>query len=390
MRRNKKLIIISAIAICIIAGIIIYLIVDSRKYIGEKINYTGDAVTQIYETYNYSGSSGSFDKYLVEDIEDYDYKALIAEYVKYEDADEKVVSTYKSSDSINTIPVFGNMYECTSLVVYMFYKGESVTDTSVMQIVKENNGAKLVKWYNNLDENGKVIADEESLLAGLKNAVKPDSKFVVMGIKADGSVVGKNKSENDIKEMSYSGINSRYVGPFSTIEEMREGYKTYYSYKKELYSKLPKYPWTSKELFSVYPYGQYGTNDVYDVQLKIPLLNKDLEEGVYQTFIFLNKSNIVAEVVVSENDLKLYEYKGNQTLSNLPARYKKYSKNKYIDEILYSKVVLASWESNPGFLVKGVIFHDKQYFPYGEYNGEMWVYYYKSDTFERYAEFKEK
>ncbi|MBR6697906.1 MAG: hypothetical protein IKL73_06505 [Lachnospiraceae bacterium] len=43
-----------------------------------------------------------------------------------------------------------------------------------------------------------------------------------------------------------------------------------------------------------------------------------------------------------------------------------------------------------GFLVKGAIFHDKQYFPYGEYNGEMWVYYYESDSFERYEVFKNK
>ncbi|MBE5964956.1 MAG: hypothetical protein E7252_08560 [Lachnospira sp.] len=390
MKNKKRIIIISSIALCIIAGIIVYMVIDSKKYIGEKINYKGEPVAQVYDTFEYGFESGSFEKYFVEYTEDYDYKALIDEYVKLEDADKEVVLAYKEADSIKTIPVLGNMYEATSLVVYMFYNGEDMAKASVMHLVKEEDKIKLIKWYGDFDKEGNIIIDEEEFLWSLINAVKESDKFEVIGINASGFAVGKKRLEDVIKERTYAGTVNRFVGPFSTIEEMREGYKLYAAYRKELNAKLPIYPWTSASEFTVWPYQQYGLNDEFDVKLQIPLLNKDLEEGVYQTFIFLNKSEILAEMVISDKDAEKYENKTKRTFSNLPARYKNYSKKKPMDEILYSKVVLASWTSNPGFLVKGVIFHDKQYFPYGEYNGEMWVYYYESDTFERYEEFKNK
>ncbi|MBR6697068.1 MAG: hypothetical protein IKL73_02225 [Lachnospiraceae bacterium] len=390
MKNKKRIIIISSIALCIIAGIIVYMVIDSKKYIGEKINYTGEPVTQVYDTFEYNLGSGFFENYFVEYTEDYDYKVLIDEYIKHEDADKEVVLSYKEADSIETIPVLGNMYEATSLVVYMFLKEEDMINASVMQIVKESDTIKLIRWYNEIDKSGEIIIDDEMFLTGLINAMKEKDEFEVIAINASGNAVGKEKPKDIIKEYSYAGINNRFVGPFSTIEEMREGYKLYAAYRKELNAKLPIYPWTSASEFTVWPYQQYGLNDEFDVKLQIPLLNKDLEEGVYQTFIFLNKSEILAEMVISDKDAEKYENKTKRTFSNLPARYKNYSKKKSVDEILYSKVVLASWESNPGFLVRGVIFHDKRYFPYGEYNGEMWVYYYESDTFERYEVFKNK
>ncbi len=369
MKNKKRIIIIAAICIIVI-GIITYMIIDSRKYIGEKITYTGEPVEQEYTTYNYYSSSGSFEKYFIDNI-NYNYIVLMEEYVKSEGANADVVSSFNNADFILSVPVVGNMYEYTSLMMVTFYDDTyHMFDGKVMQVVVENDKEKLIKWNYDLDGKNDGMAWEIDVFTQLKAYSGNDEIiYKAVGVKADTTVMDK-KNGSIVAKQNY--------------------FKERVKKDKEIYSRIPKYQWTSKQEFTVYPYGKYGPNDVYDVQLSIPLLNKDLEEGVYQTFIFLNKSNIVAEVVVSEKDLELYEYKGNQTLSNLPARYKKYKKNKYIDEIQYSKVVCASWTSNPGFLVKGVIFHDKQYFPYGEYNGEMWVYYYKSDTFERYEDFKKK
>jgi len=266
-------------------------------------------------------------------------------------------------------------------------------DAKVMQIVEENNTKKLVKWdYNIEGENdSKAMTGEENLFVLLKGYSSVfDGNFEVMGIKVDTTVFGKKKVEDTIIESNWSGVSNRYVGPCSTIEEMQEGYKAYKTYRNDFYSKLPIYS-TEKLLFNIYPYGYTTLSDVFDVKINIPLLTKELEENVYQGFVFLNKSNIVSEIVVSNKDLENDAYDGyyEGTLEDLPTCYRN-NDIQSIDELLYSKVVLASWTSNPGFLVKGVIFHDKQYFPYGEYNGEMLVYYYESDSFERYDVFKNK
>ncbi|MBE5964813.1 MAG: hypothetical protein E7252_07735 [Lachnospira sp.] len=366
---------------------------EQVTYIGQKITYTGNPVVQNYELLEYNKSSVGFEKYFVETIADYDYKILINEYVKLEEANTDIVSTYNASSSIKTVPVVGNMYEYTSLMMVIFYDGDNMLDAKVMQIVEENNTKKLVKWdYNIEGENdSKAMTGEENLFVLLKGYSSVfDGNFEVMGIKVDTTVFGKKKVEDTIIESNWSGVSNRYVGPCSTIEEMQEGYKAYKTYRNDFYSKLPIYS-TEKLLFNIYPYGYTTLSDVFDVKINIPLLTKELEENVYQGFVFLNKSNIVSEIVVSNKDLENDAYDGyyEGTLEDLPTCYRN-NDIQSIDELLYSKVVLASWTSNPGFLVKGVIFHDKQYFPYGEYNGEMLVYYYESDSFERYDVFKNK
>ncbi len=91
-------------------------------------------------------------------------------------------------------------------------------NASVMQIVKESDTIKLIRWYNEIDKSGEIIIDDEMFLTGLINAMKEKDEFEVIAINASGNAVGKEKPKDILKEYSYAGINNRFVGPFSTIE----------------------------------------------------------------------------------------------------------------------------------------------------------------------------
>ncbi|MGM9643493.1 MAG: hypothetical protein ACI3X1_00220 [Eubacteriales bacterium] len=162
------------------------------------------------------------------------------------------------------------------------------------------------------------------------------------------------------------------VNSFTSLEEGREKFNTYWNFRANEISQIPIYEWTDVTLHPNGYINQYRYEDIYssgvnvsscqylfdfDWFLVIPLLNGDGNEGEYVLHLLYQKDKLIAELVLQQDSEGIIRLR-KELVSDKDTQTNKYIGLNGIDYVEKCSQLLSGSAAN----IKGIGFDGETYF----------------------------
>ena len=324
------------------------------------------------------------------------FLSALDKHIASDTVSETLLKAYGDADNVMPIPIFGTYLEETDVVLYAFFKDEVVCSTAMLSFNIKNNPVdiELVEFaQTDTSKYPYVFAhSNEACYLEVKECLTVMPDFELLGIVLNDAgypsaiPVGRCKGETVIKYFFNEPLNFNLVEPFETIEEGRIAFAKYLAERDTIKMQLPVFPWKNARFFEGGVWMEYSLDDMFDDSnvgnknkimpmqsdvdswIALPLLDENLQEGIFISHLLYCKNKLIGEVITVRG--------ANEQLFGAYIEVaEKANDGTYIpiEKSEYQKAIETARSLFPHIEIKGVIFKNGEYIPFG-YQGEEVVY----------------
>lgn len=325
------------------------------------------------------------------------FVSALETYVESGTVSDVLLKAYKEADTIKAVPILGTYLEETDVITYMFFKDGSICSTALLSfdIKGETIDIELVEFAENDVSKYPFIEthSNEACYVAIKECLSADPDFEILGIVHNASgyqttlPIGRCKGETVIKYFSNQPMNFNLVEPFESIEEGRTAFAKYLVQQDTIRSEIPIFSWETEQFYENGFWRMYSLGYIYndtvenqekifplveaeivDSWISIPLWDEGLNEGVLISHLLYYRNQLIGEIVIKEDP--------DCSVSALYAIIAQKDENgSYIsmEKSEYQKAIESASTKHPNVEVKGVIFKENEYIPFG-YQGDEIIY----------------